>query len=94
MVLTHALAALAGLVLGAILMRSVGGAEAEQDDLVDRLIDILNEHIGASEAEILGLLEHIALLETDREVGPCSAQGGCDCPPDEEVGEGGYEGWV
>ena len=78
-VLTHAVAASVGLVLGAIVMRLANSAG--RSDLYSDLMykDIL----------IRKLTRRIALLETP--VGPCSAQGGCDCLPDTEEG---YAGWV
>ena len=80
-ILTHALA----VILGVIVMACA--AAAGRGDQYSELI--------WRDMQITKLKERIVLLEAGRSVGPCSAQGGCDCLPDidEDVGEG-YAGWV
>jgi len=96
-ILTHVAAAIAGLVLGAVYMRYATAASRDvlRGKLAaqDELIALWWKRLVANEERIKRLIGRIALLEAVP--GPCSAQGGCCCPPDtdEDVREG-YAGWA
>lgn len=91
-VITHAAALFTGLVLGGIaagLLSSAAYSDMHSDLAYKHmLINELGKRVAEREARIEKLC---ALLEIGQETGPCSAQGGCDCPPDIDEG---WAGWL